>query len=400
MTHRIVLLVIVFVAALGACRDGDIPPSSACSYTVPGSNSAHPRAQIYQGILDKYVNKGLPGITLLIRDQDGEWVGSAGQADIGRNIPMSPCMVSKVASVTKLFIGTLTHLLVEEGLFSLDDKVDKYLDEEVLKKVKNCRGATIRQLMNHTTGIYDIITDNGFYLAVLNNPDKPWTAAELVPFIYGKEPYFAQGTSCYYSNSNTLLLSMVIDRAAGRSHAQLLREKVLNRLALTNTYYYPHDVLPAYTAQGYFDLYNNGTIVNLTNYNTGTGNGFSGVFSNLFDMARLVEALFKDKTLLKPASLAAMTDFIAEKDPELPANDLFLGAGAMKRYFNQPLTSANYGYGHTGRELAYSANAFYFPNQQTTCTFLVNYGTNGDSRLKPVFMEFQAAVTDEIVKKR
>lgn len=400
MTLRSIVLTIVFTAAFGACREGDIPPTSTCTYVPPESFAAHPKAQRLHNLLTKYVKKGLPGITLLIRDNKGEWAGSAGMADIGRNIPMSPCMVLKVASITKLYIGALTHILVEEGRFSLDDKVDPYLPEEVLKKVKNIRGATIRQLMNHTTGIYDVITDNQFYLAVLNNPDKHWTAEELIRLVYDRKPYFDLGTSCYYSNTNTLLLSMVINRATGRPHDQLLREKILNPLGLSSTFYYSHEVLPPNTAQGYYDLFNNGTLANVTNYNTGSGNGYGGVFSNVFDLARLVEVLFKDKTLLKPASLAAMTDFIAEVDPDRNPNDLFLGAGAMKRYFNQPLASNNYAYGHTGRDLGYSGNAFYFPHQGITCTFLVNYGTSGNSNLRQVFFDFQDELTNELMDKK
>jgi D-alanyl-D-alanine carboxypeptidase len=397
---RLYFALLLLIALLASCQEGDIPASSPCSYTAPATYASHPNAQRYQTILDKYIQKGLPGINLYIHDRSGEWAGSAGMADIGKGIPMAPCVVSKVASITKLFMGVLTHKLVEEGTFRLDDPVDAYLPEEVLSKIRNSRGATIRQLMNHTTGIYDLITDNAFYLAVLNNPDKQWTAQELVRVAYGKEPYFERGTSCYYSNTNTLLLAMVIEKATGRPQYQLMREKVITPLGLTNTYYYSNERLPPSTAQGYFDLYNNGSLVNMTNYNTGSGYGYGGMFSTVFDIAKLVDALFRHQTLLKPSSLAEMKKFVAEADPEDPANDLFLGAGAMKRYFNQPLTSDNYAYGHTGRDLAYSANAFYFPNQQATCTFTVNYGTNGASRLKPVFFEFQNELTDELVRVR
>lgn len=398
MILRFTLTTLFLITIFGSCRDGDIGVTVPCNYTALPAYGNHPKSKIYQAILNKYVQQGLPGISLYIRDKKGEWAGASGKADIGRSIPMTPCMVSKVASITKLFVGTLTHILVEEGNFKLDDKIDRFLSEDVLKNVKNSRGATIRQLMNHTTGIYDLITGNTFYLAVLNNPDKHWTANELVKFAFGKKPYFELGKSCYYSNTNTLLLAMVIEKATGRDHSDLLREKVINRLGLTDTYYYSHDKLPSNTAQGYYDLYNNGSLVNMTNYNTGSGFGYSGIYSTVFDIARLVENLFKKNTLLKPSSLFEMTQFVAEVDPEIVANDLFLGAGAMKRYFNQSLTSLNYGYGHTGRDLAYNANAFYFPNQETTCAFIVNYGTNGDSRLKQVFFAFQGELTDEIAK--
>ncbi len=378
------------------CRKGDIGHSEICQYQAPPGANDHPKSARFQDIIDKYVTRGLPGVALLIRDAEGTWIGSGGYADISQKIPFLPCTVSKVASITKMFNGTLTHLLVEEGLISLDDQVDQYLSGEILEKVANCRGATIRQLMNHTTGIYDIITSSTFYLALLNNPDRYWTADELIRFAYDKDARFPLGTSCYYSNTNTLLLSMVLSKAAGRPHWQLLREKVLNPLQMENTYYYSHDQLPAIAAQGYYDLYNNQTLVNVTNFNTGSGNGYGGFFANVFDLQIFIEALIRNQTILSAASMEEMTEFVAEIDPDEPNNDLYLGAGLMKRYFNQDRDSDRYGYGHTGRDLGYSANCFYFPNYDITCCFVVNYGTNAESELRQVFFDFQDELTDSL----
>lgn len=382
---------------LGGCQKADIPPSSPCAWIPDPAHAQHPKAAVYQGILDTYVAKGLPGITLFIEDSSGIWVGSAGMADIDRGVPFRPCTVSKVASITKMMVGALTMLLVEDGLVRLDDVIDPWLPEEILREVENTRGATVRQLMQHTTGIYDIIADNGFYLGVLNNPDHHWSSGDLIRYAYGKNAVFPQGTSCRYSNTNTLLLGMVLDAILGQPHPQVLRERILDPLGMHDTWYYHHDKLPAHTAQGYYDLYNNGTIVNVTNFNTGSGNGYGGMFSNVFDLAIFLKALLVDRTLLSGASLDEMQQFIPESDPDDPANDLYLGAGIMQRWFNQTVGSPDFGIGHTGRDLAYSANSFYFPNHQTICCFLVNYGTNGESDLKDIFFEFQGAVTDVVV---
>ena len=390
------LLILVVLMVGSACQKGDIPASAGCNYIADPAYADYPRGQVYQDIIDTYIARGLPGISVYIEDNQGAWAGAGGMADIKEGIPFQPCTVSKVASITKMMVGTLTMLLVEEGLFGLDDPIDPYLDAGVLKEVENARGATIRQLMQHTTGIYDIISDNGFYLDVLNDPDKHWTAEDLITYAYDQNANFPLGSSCLYSNTNTLLLSMVLDKATGRPYQQLLKERILEPLGLHDTYYYSHDKLPPYTAQGYYDLYNNGTLANVTNFNTGSGNGYGGMFSTVFDIAKFLRAVVVDEVFLLPESLAAMQQFIPEVDPEDPHNDLWLGAGMMKRYFNQELGSANFGIGHTGRDLAYSANCFYFPTQETICCFIVNYGTNGESALREVFFEFQAAMTDAV----
>lgn len=378
------------------CRKGDIGHSQSCQFNYPPANDLHPKSAQLKSILKKYNQLGLPGISILIRDKSGTFIQAVGKADLDRDINFAPCTVAKVASITKMFTGTLIHKLTEEGVFKLDDRVDPWLDEEILDKVSNARGATIRQLMNHTTGIYDIITSNAFYLALLNSPDKKWKSEELIKYAFGKKPRFELGKSCYYSNTNTLLLSMVVAKATGHSNVELLREKILTPLGMSDTYYYSHESLPEITAQGYFDLYNNQSLVNVTNFNTGSGHGYGGFFSTVMDLQKFLEPLLKTKTLLKPASYLEMIKFIPEVDPDDPTNDLSLGAGLMKRYFNQPLTSNRYGYGHTGRDLGYSANAFYFPNYDVTCCFIVNYGTNAASELREVFYDFQDEITSAL----
>lgn len=249
-------LLLTLALMITQCTQGDIGHTLPCQYTPPTGNDKHIKGARYQSILEKYNKLGLPGISLLVRDKGGIYVASAGKADIEKNVDFRPCTVAKVASITKMFTGVMVHKLVEENQINLDDKVDEWLHPVILEKVRNCRGATIRQLMNHTTGIYDIISSTAFYLSLLNNPDKKWTGEELIKFAYSKAPKFELGKSCFYSNTNTLLLSMVISKVTGKNQVQLLHEKILNPLSMYDTYYYSHESLPSITAQGYFDLYN------------------------------------------------------------------------------------------------------------------------------------------------
>ncbi len=384
------LYTLIVLLALSACQDVAVPPTQTCETDFTDSSSQHPKAAIYQNIINGYVKKGLPGVVLYIRDSSGVWIGAAGKADIKQNISMAPCVVSKVASITKMFVGTVAHMMAEEGKFDYDDPVAAYLPSEVIDKIANAKCATIRQLMNHTSGIYDLTTSSKFYLEVLNNPDQTWESEELIKFAYGKDANFTCGARADYSNTNTLLLGMILSKIAGRPHHQLVQERILNPLGLKHTYYYSNVPLPPNTAQGYFDLYNNGTIVNVSNYNTGSGNGYGGMYATVRDIALFADALFRDKTLLKPATMDEMLTF-NEEDPFV-----FLGLGAMKRFSYKGDTK--YGFGHTGRDLGYSADCFYFPNQKTTMTFVVNYGTNAKSGLKQTFLDFENAVIDEVTR--
>lgn len=388
MKNRVLFLLAGALLLWPSCQKVEIGHSETSTYT-PGAQ--HPKAALYQSILDTYTARGLPGISCLIRDKDGLWAGASGKADIGKNVDMEPCTVSKAASVTKTFIAVLTLKLIEEGKFGLDDPLTKWLPEKTLRELKNANQCTVRQLLNHTSGIADVIEDNGFYLAVLNNPAKKWEPEELLEFVYGDDPFFAPGAGVSYSNTNYLLLSMIIEKATGREHSELLREKVLQPLGLDQSFYYWHDPLPGNVAQGYFDLYNNQTIVNVTNFNTGSGNGYGGLYSNVFDMQTFIEALVREKTLLQPATLEQMLTF----GPEEGTTHKSLGLGIFKDFLER--APDQFAYGHRGRDLGYTADMFWFPNQDVTMTYLINYGTDAKSELRQSFYDFRKAMVDAIM---
>jgi D-alanyl-D-alanine carboxypeptidase len=187
---------------------------------------------------------------------------------------------------------------------------------------------------------------------------------------------------------------MVINKVAGKNHSDLIHEFIIDPLGLKHTYYYWHDPLTENPAQGYFDLYNNGSICNLTNYNTGSGNGYAGIYSSVRDQMIFIEALVKNKTLLSQASLDKMMTFDM---PEEEGTHRLLGLGLYKDFIDRADTS-EYSYGHRGRDLAYSFDVNYFPKNQTTMALLVNYGTDGNSSLRPFFYDLRLAVVDEIFK--
>jgi D-alanyl-D-alanine carboxypeptidase len=154
---------------------------------------------------------------------------------------------------------------------------------------------------------------------------------------------------------------------------------------MNDTYYQWHDALPSNVAQGYFDLYNNNTLINVSNLVTGSGNGYGGVFSNLFDLHRFAEALLIHRTLLQPASMDRMMSF-----GKTDGNNRY-GCGIQKCFLE---LGNDYGLGHKGRDLGYTANLFYFPSKGVLHIFFINYGTGPESELRQVFYDFQ----DELLR--
>lgn len=385
-----------FIICLGlsACKKAEVGKTSDCSNTL-NPNPNHPKGAAIQAIIDKYIKKGLPGISLMVTNQDGSYVGVGGYSSLEDQVKFKPCHISKVASITKFMVGTLVFKLMEDsinshlGYLDLDKPLTTWLSKDILKKIENAESSTLRQCMNHSTGIYDIIIDSDFYLGILNNPNKRWTQEELLKFVYGKPANFKPGDTALYSNTNTLLVSMVIESATGRPHGELMREKLWLPLGMQDTYYQGREDLPNYVAQGYYDLYNKQQLTNVTNIIPGSGNGYGGVFSNVYDLQKFIEGVLVKKTVLSDKSLAIMQTY----GPPDEINNY--GIGIMKKFNNRGI---NYGIGHSGRDLGYSADLFYFPEKKFFTNFFVNYGTDSDSYLRQVFRDFENEIMDEMLK--
>lgn len=397
-TFQRLLMIILVVFTLCFCKKDDVkrPEALVCNLEDV-QYQTNPKSVRYQSIIKHYVSQGLPGIILLVKDDNGFYIGSAGMADVKKGVKLQPCHVSKVCSVSKIFLGVAILRLQERGILSLDDPISKYIEHDVLGKIANGdKPITIRNLMNHTSGFYDVITDQGFYLQVLNNPAKHWTADDLLPYIYDKKEMFGYNPAdtAGYSNTNYLLLTMIIEKATGKRHDRVLHEEVIDLLGLNDTYYFYHDPLPAdRVAQGYYDLYNNNTLINLSNWNTGSGNGYGGLYSTVWDMYLFLDALFVKKTLLKQATLDQMLVFHHTMEERK-----YIGVACFKDFIDIGNDAEDYAWGHRGRDLSYSADAFYFPEHRAFMTMIVNYGTDGNSNLRPVFREMRDEVAKVIIE--
>ncbi len=389
--RTILFLILIFL--LISCKKAQVLPYNGEVTNIPWADTSrnHPKNDAFLALLKKYQKKGLPGISLLVRDRYGCWVGATGKADIGKDKNFQPGTISKAASITKLLVGTMVFRLMEDSAISgvgfamLDRKISEILPSSVTGHLPNGHLITLGQCMKHETGIPDVIEQDAFYLAVLNQPNHKWKPEELLQFIYDKQPLFHPSDTAIYSNTNTILVTMAIELLTNQPHDQLLKKYVFQPLGMNDTYYQWHDILPENVAQGYFDLYNNNTIVNVSNLVTGSGNGYGGVYSNLFDLYKFGNALLWNKTLLQPSSLNRMM-----QTGKTDGNNRY-GYGIQQSYLD---LGSDFGWGHKGRDLGYTANLFYFPAKGVLQIYFVNYGTDSKSNLRQVFYEFQ----DELLR--
>ncbi len=174
-----------------------------------------------------------PGVSVAIIFPDGStWTGTSGMADVEAGTPVTPGTAFAIASVSKTFTAALVMALVQDGKIALDTPVTRYLPE--LTKAK---GVTVRQLLDHTSGLRDFFFGRGVDAALLKDPSRAWDAADSLEFV-GK-PYFKPGRGWHYSNTNYLVLGMLAERVGRRAARPAAAHPVLR-----STRAHPYD-LPA-----------------------------------------------------------------------------------------------------------------------------------------------------------
>ena len=165
MSIQKIIIMLIIAFSLFSCNEHKPIGSdnNECSFNFPDSSYLHPKANEYQTFLDSCVKTGLPGAIMLIRTPEhGTWIGASGKSNLKTGKDMRSCDISRIGSITKTFTATTVMMLAEEGMLNLDDKVNRWLAKSITGEIENCHIATIRQLLNHTSGIYSYTDNNDF----------------------------------------------------------------------------------------------------------------------------------------------------------------------------------------------------------------------------------------------
>jgi D-alanyl-D-alanine carboxypeptidase len=163
----------------------------------------------------------------------GMWQGTSGVSY--STVPITSAMEFGIASNTKLFTAVALLKLAENGLVEIDDSLYRWLptfgniDPTI----------TVRQILNHTSGIEDVTNYPGYADSILSNPNRIFTPYELMNWV--GPPLFPAGTGWSYSNTNYVLAGMVFESASGQNIARFLRDSVLTPLQLDSTFFDVHE---------------------------------------------------------------------------------------------------------------------------------------------------------------
>jgi D-alanyl-D-alanine carboxypeptidase len=361
---------ILGIILFASCRKGEnIAPSFyTCHFPFADSSSGNPDNGKYNSLLKYLTSGGVPGVTMSVYHPDqGLWLGAGGMADLHNRVNMQSCNISRVGSTVKMFTAATVLLLQEEGKLDIDDKISDYLEGDVIDKIENAGIATIRQLLQHSSGIFNYIQSTQFQTASLNDLIREWSAEDLLKYAYHKSAYFQPGEDVRYSNTNYILLGMLISKVEGKPFYKVFEEKLFEPLGLTLTSFAAEDPVPDGIVRGYIDMYSNLQVIESTyfsgwDYYSADG----GLISNPCDLNNFFRSLMNGK-VLNSASMAEMLTWQAPKDQDPEFFDIWYGLGIFKMDTPQGIA-----YSHGGDAIGYYCNMFYFPDDGTTLVYASN----------------------------
>lgn len=179
----------------------------------------------------------IPGINLAIVMPDNEVITvSAGYSDKEKQILMKPEDKMFSGSTGKTFCAAIILQLIDEGKLNVDDLISKYFgNEEWFLRIPNANEITIRMLLNHTSGIPRYVFDDSIWKTMQEDPEKIWTGVERLSYIFDAEPVHPAGKGWGYSDTNYIILGMLIEQITGNEYYTELTKRILNPMNLSNT---------------------------------------------------------------------------------------------------------------------------------------------------------------------
>ena len=373
---------ILIITILGCVKDD--PKFSEDDYACTSLViNTHPDTDRFQEFIEEKVQQGLPGISMLIETPEGIWSGGAGVADIPNNIAMQSCSLHKVGSITKTFTSTLILKLYEQGQLNLDDPISMYLSSKIVSKVANAETATIRQLLNTSSGITDYLSQLDYTLLnYYDNPTKVWTPMEELEYIFDEPADFPAGTETQYSNTNYLLLGMIAENVSGLSGEQLYEDFIYAPLGLNNTYLFQNGDQPQGLVRGYFDEFGDGALIDITSLRRFSNSMVGGMSSTVEDLNTFIRAAMTPNVLFSQETISEMLTisnipFSDEDDFDFGEQNKVNRVNGIGLPWFQLDTDYGIAYGYNGGFNGRRARMWYFPESQSTIIFM--YNASGES---------------------
>jgi len=303
-----------------------------------------------QDQLEAIVATGVPGAVAVAVRPDGRIEAAAGVADLESGEPLTPEHRCRIGSVTKIFVATLVLQLVAEGLLDLDGDAAPF-----------AAGITIRQLLNHTSGLDDFMGDPiAFFEPYRRDPAHRWELGprEELALVMEKPRLFPPGEGWAYHGSNYIVLRLLVEEATGQPLRDALRERVLAPLGLQRTDLV-EGPLRGDCARGYLPAENpilpgGPEPLDVTEIDVPFHRAGGGIVSTAGDVATMLRALLGGGLLPDPLR----TEMLDAVESDWNETDRYgLGIGEITTLMGRERSQSGAAWGHLGFSMGYIAIA-------------------------------------------
>ncbi|MFE3559131.1 serine hydrolase domain-containing protein [Streptomyces sp. NPDC059193] len=295
----------------------------------------------------------VPGVIVgLWAPGKGSYVRTFGVADKATGSPMETGFNIRIGSETKTFTVTALLELVDQGKVALDDTIGKYVDG-----VPNGDRITLRELAGMRSGLFNYSLDEDFSKALAAGPTRPFTPQQLLDYSFKHPVQFEPNAKWQYSNTNLILLGLVVEKAGGKPLQEFIREEVLEPAGLRRTVFPTDAHFPDPHPQGYTDD-TTGKIVNATDWNPSWAWAAGAMISDLMDLRSWARTVATG-SLLTPETQAERL--------KTTSIDGIPGAG-----YGLGIFDVQGWIGHNGSLPGYETLTVYLPEARATMVVLLN----------------------------
>lgn len=352
MKSKIICLLVFVFAAICII-------TTSCSNDIVDPNEAENQKRMIQleHLTDSVLqNSKISGICAVIVDHKKglNWSYATGLASIPDKKPISLDNTFRIGSVTKTMVATVALQLVDEKKLSLNDKLSKFFPQ-----YPKSDSVTMTMLLNMTSGIPEYSGDSIFTNTLATNPTKVWLPQELLNLAFSHPYVFTPGTKNLYTNTNYILLGLIIEKITGNTLKVEIETRIVRKLHLTNTGFLTSGItFPGNNAKGYYfgpyienDEYTN-------RYDISWGWAAGSGYSTPLDLQKYGEALVNGGLLSETMQLKRMTEYYNSE-----GGVTYYGLG-MKRFGSF--------FGHTGGLHGYQTVMFHSKEKNATIVVLYN----------------------------
>ena len=357
----------------------------------------------YQTMLNNLISKDIPGAVLLVKSKNHHFLGSSGYKDLDKKNPMTTDVVMPNGSSGKKLTALLIAMLADEGVINIDIPITKYLKKALYSQIEYSEKMTLRQLLNHTSGIFEYNdADNyAFFKEQFAHRNKVTTDMFPLKFALNQPAYFKPGEGHSYSNTGYALAGVILEQLLQQHPSKLIRTKILTPLNMASSYSKGVEEHKPELASGYFindadpafPLEMNVWIDTKKIIGT-TATSDAPLASNVNDMAKLLRSIIKNN---KVVNKNVREQIIGEKNlikswgqRFYRSSELYYGLGIWVEKVNGQKF-----YHHGGTEFGYFTQNIYIPDGDVSITAFANCGVN--ERCENDFQSFTFEVLDSFL---